>query len=88
MDRVVTDATPRTACTSYPETDPQTAGAIAERLVEVVALRHGSPLSVEQRSELATCVERQLAATERLHGFALSNAHEPAFVMPARQGGG
>lgn len=71
----------------YPSLDDSTRTAIASRLVEVVSLSHPEGLTDAQRDEIVDRVAAQLAATERLHQFALSNSAEPAFVMPARQGG-
>ena len=66
----------------YPPLDEATVAAIAERYLEVISLSHPEGLTDAQREEVVATVAQQLAAAERLHRFPLTNAAEPAFVMP------
>jgi len=67
---------------AYPVLDAATVARIAEHLVDVITLMHAEGLDEAQQQEVVRSVEGQLAAAERLHRFPLTNAAEPAFIMP------
>lgn len=70
----------------YPLLDPETIAVVTKVLVDLVKVRHGGRLSQTQLSELEGCVARQIVTAERLHGFALTNADEPAFTVSFGEG--
>jgi ABC-type microcin C transport system duplicated ATPase subunit YejF len=67
--------TPTAAGSHYPRLAPATVETVGERLAEIVSLRHGDALSDDQRAQLRDRIAVQLAATERLHQFPLTNDH-------------
>jgi hypothetical protein len=77
----------RQSSSVYPILDSASRADIADDLLQIVVRRHGGQVSDGQLTELKAVIEAQLADTEKLHAFALSNADEPAFVMPATYGG-
>ncbi|HEY3717161.1 MAG TPA: hypothetical protein VGL39_21765 [Jatrophihabitantaceae bacterium] len=79
--------TTRTAAGStYPQLDPATTESVRDRLVEIVSLRHGDALTDDQLAELEDRIAVQLAATERLHHFPLTNDQEPIFIVCGKDG--
>ena len=70
----------------YPALDPDEVARLSERLLELVSARFGGALSPGQLDEVRGCVEAQIAATEKLHRFPLTNADEPAFVLDLQAG--
>jgi hypothetical protein len=71
---------------SYPRLSAGSSAAVARRLLEIVSLYHGESLSADQLDAVRTCVGAQLAATERLHRFPLTNDQEPIFTVTADGG--
>lgn len=67
--------------TLYPELDPATVSSLNAKLVDIVLLLHGGALSDAQLRELTASIRVQIANTQTLHQFALSNADEPAFAL-------
>jgi hypothetical protein len=77
------------ACTTgskYPQLPVESSAAIARKLIEVVSLYHCEALSTDQLDAVRTCVAAQLAATERLHRFPLTNDREPIFTVGTHSG--
>jgi hypothetical protein len=71
---------------SYPRLSAGSSAAVARRLLEIVSLYHGETLSADQLDAVRACVGAQLAATERLHRFPLTDDQEPIFTVPAHGG--
>ncbi len=67
----------------YPQLDPGQTAAVAAALEQLIQLRQSRQLTERQLSEMRSVIGAQIADTERLHAFVLTNADEPAFVMPA-----
>lgn len=74
------------AVPGYPALDPARRRRAAELLLALVEARLPGELTEAQRHAVAAVVGAQLAQTERLHAFELSNSDEPAFAMPAARG--
>jgi methionyl-tRNA formyltransferase len=66
---------------TYPQLSASALAALNEKLVEIVALLQRGELSSEQSRELAASIRTQIANTEKLHQFPLTNANEPAFAL-------
>jgi hypothetical protein len=77
---------PRATGPGYPQLSPESSAAVARKLLEIVSLYHDESLSVDQLDAIRVCVSAQLAATERLHRFPLTNDHEPIFAVRTRSG--
>ncbi len=73
----------RSVRTFYPALTEHSRAEVAQRLVELVCLRHEEGLDPAQLAEVRASVDAQLDATETLHQFTLTNADEPAFTLPA-----
>jgi hypothetical protein len=71
---------------SYPRLSAGSSAAVARRLVEIVSLCHGETLSADQLDAVRACVGAQVAATERLHQFPLTNDQEPIFTVTPHGG--
>jgi hypothetical protein len=65
----------------YPALDPDEVASLSARLFELVSARFGGRLSADQVDEVRGRIQAQIAATEQLHRFPLTNADEPAFVL-------
>jgi glycine cleavage system regulatory protein len=72
------DSAPRS--TAYPVISAADRSRIVEQLADVVAARHPN-LTDAQRQELTATLETQVAITETLHAYPLTNADEPVFVV-------
>ena len=73
--------TSHTSRSTYPQLSAESSAAIAQKLVEIVSLHHDAALSADQLDEVGRRVAAQMAATERLHRFPLTNDREPIFVV-------
>jgi hypothetical protein len=73
----------RISGSTYPQMSPESSAAVARKLVEIVSLHHNEALSADQLDEVRRTVAAQLAATQRLHRFPLTNDREPIFVVRA-----
>lgn len=71
---------------AYPTLDPARKAAVAHHWLQLVVALQPFALTEIQVAELKAVIDAQLAATEVLHTFPLTNSDEPAFVMPARSG--
>ncbi|HET6502687.1 MAG TPA: hypothetical protein VFG87_18180 [Amycolatopsis sp.] len=67
----------------YPQLSAESSASVARKLVEIVSLYHGENLSADQLDAVRVCVAAQLAATERLRRFPLTNDQEPIFGVRA-----
>jgi hypothetical protein len=70
-----------TKSTTYPILDASAAAAVAVAQQQIVTLRQRGRLTERQIAELQSVIEAQIADSERLHAFPLTNADEPAFVV-------
>lgn len=70
----------------YPALDQDEVARLSERLLELVSARFGGRLSPDQVGEVRGRIEAQIAVAEKLHGFPLTNADEPAFVLDLQAG--
>ena len=66
---------------TYPQLSASALTALNEKLVEIVALLQREELTNEQSQELEASIRTQIANTEKLHQFPLTNANEPAFAL-------
>lgn len=72
---------------AYPSLSADSSAAVTELLVEVVSRYHSTALAEDQLQELRSRIGIQLAASDRLHRFPLTNDREPIFVIQADEGG-
>ncbi len=72
----------------YPVLNADEVARLRERLFELVSARFGGRLSPDQVNEVREGIEAQIAVAEKLHGFPLTNADEPAFVLDLQAGVG
>jgi hypothetical protein len=66
---------------AYPQLSASAVAVLNEKLVDVVALLQREELTDEHLRELTASIELQIANTEKLHQFPLTNADEPAFAL-------
>jgi hypothetical protein len=81
MSPVLTEPPLPEASSNYPQMHESDRTRIVETLAKMVSLLHPEGLDDGQLREIAANLDVQIANTEKLRRFALTNAMEPAFSI-------